>query len=232
MARCVRMCACGWGVAGRSPVLVQNTIITMPSNDLTRLTSDSESRPPPPARLHPRSPQYILFICFKAASLTVAIPDTSANVKQITTISYLGAYSARLLLRPTLPHPRIQSPHPCTLAPSNVSARRHWLPDDHDDVRQCGRGSTPGWLPHSVVVRRRLGVLGVRAAVLAHVAYGTRGQFARKPSTTIHCLASAVAAGLCRVLRAASTSHHLALAPPLPAAAPRSPAGATPCRRA
>ena len=34
--------------------------------------------------------QYIMFICMAPASLTVAMPDTTATVKRITTVSYAG----------------------------------------------------------------------------------------------------------------------------------------------
>lgn len=41
----------------------------------------------------PRAPstsQYMMFICYKAAARNVVIPDSAANVKQITTVSYAG----------------------------------------------------------------------------------------------------------------------------------------------
>ena len=39
----------------------------------------------------PPRPQYIMFVCMAPASLTVAMPDTTATVKKITTVSYAGA---------------------------------------------------------------------------------------------------------------------------------------------
>ena len=93
----------GWGMATRG---AQTTHAHLPSHG----SENSQATPS-------SCPQYIMFVCMAPASLTVAMPDTAATVKKITTVSYAGALARPARVRtsttqrgpdkPTLPRGRV-----------------------------------------------------------------------------------------------------------------------------